>query len=285
MLPLKTPLLVLSTVFAATLPGVAGAAGGYLQVSGGVQALIGGASDGYADTAPAAFSGQTVSGHAIVSGTGASGAGAGHANTSGIAAAGSSATFGTLTEDSSAGCSGYGCYALGSAGGRIAYALDTFIVHGSGAITVTLHTFLQGRTSLSHDDGGATLVAASAGLSPWARFDPSQVAYASYSYSGISSFLDPRAVSITASDGEGFYVEASANQNAYVQGLSFADLEAERTISAGTSARLDYWIELSPGATLSSASGYDYRAPVPEPSQAALLGAGLALLLARRRRA
>jgi hypothetical protein len=259
----------------------------YLQVQGGIGALVGGPGGGYNSILSPATSLQSAVGLDAVEAI-AGPYSAGFADQWGRASASSSATFGELTEGSSAQARGYTAYVIAGLGGSASYALDVITVHGTGNISLTLHSELFGNTVIGDPSTGSASVRTEVDLSPAGYTDNSQIISLA-SHAGANSVFDqPISGTIIAHDGDTLYLIASLNQNTSVQLLNGGlDGPALRTVGATTQARLDYWVALSDGATLSSDSGSTYRAilsAVPEPSGILLMLTGVAALAIRRRR-
>jgi hypothetical protein len=262
----------------------------YLQAQGGIQALVGGPGGGYNQTVSPAASPNSAAGSDTVQATAGPYA-IGQAPQFGSASASSSASFGELVESSSAQARGYTAYVYAGYGGISGYALDVIYVHGGGDISVTLHSELSGATSLGDPSTGNASVRTEVDLSPSGYTNNSQIIGLQDQAAVNTHFDSFLSGTIVAHEGDAFYVGASLKQTTSVQLLDGGlDGPALRTVTASTQAALNYWVTLSPGATLTSDSGFGYGAPlsaVPEPSTAALLLTGAlagALTLGRRRR-
>jgi hypothetical protein len=210
---------------------------------------------------------------------------------SAFATGSSSVGFGLISATSTAQASGYGAYVAAAEGERAGYAFDVITVHGSGPITVTLHTELFGALSIDDPQSGGVAIGANTYFGPAGFVDDNKVVYLADQYSGNALFDHLQSGTVTVADGDSFYVIATMTRNNTLQLQSGADILASRSVVGSTQGSYADWISLSDGATLSSQSGWDYRAPaatVPEPS-AGLLGAAGAAVLAwlsrgRRRR-
>ncbi len=198
------------------------------------------------------------------------------------ASGGSDVTFGLISTWTSAAASGYGSYVAAAEGDRSGYAFDVITVHGSGPITVTLHTELIGSSSADTSPGvdGGVAVRANTYLGPAGFVDNTKQIYLPEARLGSQLFDSTQSGSITVADGESFYVIATVTQNNTIQLSGAADILGTRVVTAGTRALYADWISLNPGASLDSQSGWNYRAPsaVPEPSAPLLALTGLGVL-------
>lgn len=266
-------------------------ANGYLQASAGIGALIGGPTGGYDHINSNAFAADSAFGTDTVTDT-KGGYYPGFADQFGQTTATSTAKFGHLTESSSATSRGYTAYTSAGYGGNAAYASEVITIHGSGTIALTLHTLLIGNTLVSSTnnvvDGAGTRVRSQINISPSGYTDHSQETGESYDYDTGNVFDTLLTSTINVTDGSTLRITGAIEESNGVQLLNGAfDPQAARTVTAVNEANLHYWITLSPGASLSSESGYLYEAPaaVPEPASLAALGLGAVALLRRRKRA
>ncbi len=258
----------------------------YLSAQGGVSALpnAGGLSDGYGQALSPVASPMVASGSAHVDATRPPFTGIGP-DLYGSASASSSASFGALVQSAGVVGRNYGASVGAGDGGTAAFAQDLIVIHGSGTIDVTVHSELVGATAVDVAANATARVRTQVGLNPSGYTDNSQIIALANDFSGNAQFDSVQLQTIHASDGNTLYLTASVNQQTGEQLLhAVGGLYAEQ--SASTTARLVYWVTLSPGATLTSESGWSYGAPVtavPEPAPAALLLTGLLVLALPRR--
>ncbi len=257
-----------------------------LEVDGSVGALIGGTSDGYQHIVDPANLFSSATGTVTTTDTAGSFVDPRDPNLHATSTANSAAKFGLLSEASSVSSKGYGAEASAGYGGVVASAFDIVTIHGSGVINVTLHTWLVGQTSISPDANAGARVRQDVSFSPHGFTNNAEIIGLADDYSDNSLFSHSQSGTVSVSDGEQFYVISHLNQLTGVDPLDGGlDRQELRTNSASTSANLNYWIDLSAGATLTSQSGYQYTAPaaVPEPASFATFGIGIAALVGCRR--
>jgi len=276
---------VLAACLLGPLP-VAVQANSFLIAQEYLGALIGGPTGGYNQTLSPAYSPTILVASDAVQSTAGSPFNTAWASLSAQASGSSSVGFGLMGAYSSTSASGYGAYVAGANGERAGYAFDVITVHGSGPITVTLHTELTGSLGIDDPQSGGVTVRSSTYLGPAGFVDDSKQIYLSDVQTGNSQFDNVQTGSITVADGQSFYVIATMTRNNNLQLQSGADINASRIVHATTQSLYGDWITLSAGATLSSDSGWNYTAPaaVPEPSTAVLGILGCMAMLARRRR-
>ena len=273
----RTPILLSALIAVAT----AGATTS-LEVNGRVIALIGGKEGSYHQFFQPATLTDVAGGSTVVHDVRGSFVDPRDPDLVGDASLASSARFGLLTESAAVSSRGYAAAPSAGDGTLNGDVLDVVTVHGSGAITLTLHTRLAGSTAVSPDANAGARVRQNVTVSPAGFTDNSEIVGFSDDFSGNSVFDSLQSGSITVHDGESFFVIAHLAESAGVDPLDGGlDRPATRTNSASTRSRLDYWLDLPAGASLSSDSGYAYAAPVPEPASWAVLG--IAFLAFRRR--
>lgn len=282
---LRNPLLLLTTVLTAALVPTADATSS-LNVSGHVGALIGGTSDGYDQSLQPAYATDLLTRSATTTDTAGSFVDPHDPDLTATCSASSTARFGLLTETAAVASKGYAASADAGDGGAVARGFDVITVHGGGPLTLTLHTRLAGESAYSDDANASARVRQGVSVSPSGFTDNSEIVSLGDDHDGNLVFDHSQSGLITVHDGESFNVDAFLAQLTGVDPLNGGlDRPELRTNTASDASQLDYWISLSPGATLSSESGYLYTAPapVPEPAPLAVLGLG-GLALVRRRR-
>ncbi len=282
--------LLFSLSLLSALPSLS-LANGNLEASAGIFALIGGPTGGYDHINSNPIATSSAFGTDTVTDT-KGGYYPGYADQYGEATATSTAMFGHLSEASAATSRGYTAYSSAGYGGNAAYASEVITIHGSGTIALTLHTLLIGNTLPSSTnnvvDGAGSRVRSQINISPSGYTDHSQETGQQYDYDTGNVFDTLLTSTINVTDGSTLRITGALEESNGVQLLNgLYDPQAARTVTSANLANLHYWITLSPGASLSSESGYLYEAPaaVPEPTTMAALGVGAIALLRRRKRA
>lgn len=250
-------------------------------------ALVGGPTGGYNQQLRPVYSPTVLVISDAVQATMGSPAGPAYAPVTAAASGSSSVGFGLMSETSVTTLSGYGSYVAGAEGERAGYAFDVVTVHGSGPITVTLHTEFAGALTLGDPQSGSVAARANTYFGPAGFVDDNKVIYLSDQQLAAGQFDNTQTGTATVADGDSFYIIATLTRNNSQQLMSGIDLQAGRTVRASTQTMYGDWITLSAGASLSSDSGWLYTAPaaVPEPSSAALgLMGGVAMLAWLKRR-